>query len=86
VFITKSGQALITSIKRGKQSLEDFVIETGSEQDLGSSWTILSSRLDNHSPITPGSAFGISNKGLVAVVSTLLTYMIVLIQFKLSGS
>ena len=75
----------MTSIKQSKKNLEDYILETSPEQLLGHSWSILLSRLDNHSQIALGSAFGLSNKNLVAAFSVLLTYLIVLIQFKVSG-
>ena len=85
IFLTKSGQSLITSIKQSKKDLEDYILEIRPEQLRGHSWSILLSRLDNHSQIALGSAFGLSNKNLIAAFSVLLTYLIVLIQFKLSG-
>ena len=86
IYLTSSGQHLISCIDKSRWLLEDDIVKRGLERDLEQTWFILRSRLDHRTPITPGSAFGLSNKGLIAVVSTLLTYMIVLIQFKLSGS
>ena len=47
---------------------------------------VLCQRLNNEAPIAPYVAFEVSNRGLVSTFSVLLTYIIVLIQFKLSGS
>ena len=84
--LTKCGQDLIRAINVGKRDLEDFIIETGSGVGLGPSWSILQSRLANPTPITPGSAFVLSNQSLLAAFSILLTYLVILIQFKLSVS
>ena len=81
-----SGQGLIRAINQGKKDLEDFIIETGSREGLDQNWLILQNRWTNPKPITPGSAFVLSNQSLVAAFSILLTYLIVLIQFKLSES
>ena len=86
VFLTKCGQELINSMKKGKKSLEDFMILHEVDPVSYKSLKILEKRLSNHSPLSPGSAFALSNKGLVTTFSVLLTYIIVLIQFKLSGS
>jgi hypothetical protein len=42
-------------------------------------------RLDNPHPVSPYSAFPLCNQGLVTAVSILITYIIVLMQFKVSN-
>jgi hypothetical protein len=66
--------------------MEDFMIGATLKQDLGHNWLILQNRLTGQVQITPGSAFALSNQNLVAALSVLMTYLIVLVQFKLSGS
>lgn len=73
-------------MKRSKICLEDFMITSNIEAFPNESISILKSRLNNDAPISPYSAFPLSHRGLVAVLGVLLTYFIVLIQFKSSGS
>jgi hypothetical protein len=73
-------------MKEGNKNLEDFMIQHQIERECGQNLKILDQRLNNHSPLSPASTIALSNKGLVAAFSVLLTYIIVLIQFKLSGS
>ncbi len=74
--------------KKPKKSLENFLIQSNAEIVPNHSHTvfILIGRLDNHTPISPYSTFSLSYRGLIATLGVLLTYIVVLMQFKSSDS
>jgi len=72
-----------------KAALDEFAVKNKIPNDLVQAFCILNQKLENPSPISPNEAFSLSNKGLVTLVSTtsvFITYIIILLQFKLSGS
>ncbi len=86
VCLSRSGQGLINAMKSSKKSLEDFIIKNDLDTTHNRSLSILLKRLDNRAPISPYSVLSLSHRGFAATFSLLLTYFIVLIQFKSSGS
>ena len=50
----------------------------------GNKISILKEELSVHSPIAPFNAFEVSNRTLIGAFATITTYLIVLIQFKIS--
>ena len=73
-------------MKRSKKCMEDFIIKYNIETGSNNSLSNLMKRLDNKAPISPFSVLSLSHRGFAATFSVLLTYFIVLIQFKSSGS
>jgi len=71
-------------MKKSKKDLEDFLIKSRTEVVPNQSLSILMNRLSNHAPISPYSTFSLSYRGLVASFGVLLTYIVVLMQFKSS--
>jgi hypothetical protein len=69
-----------------KAALDDFAVKNKIPNDLVQAFCILNQKLENPSPISPNEAFSLSNKGLVSTTSVFITYIIILLQFKLSGS
>jgi hypothetical protein len=67
-----------------KNALSGFAVQNKIPNDLVQTFCILNQKLENHSPISPKAAFSLSNKGLVTTASFFITYIIILLQFKLS--
>ena len=83
-YITNAAQKLIKVIKKARMSLEYFlecVDKTGITKvgPLRHQLKILSD-----SPITPMSTFSLCNSTLLSTSATVMTYLIILIQFKLT--
>ena len=83
-YITNATQNLIRTIKEARISLEHFI----DYQDKAQISHIRSLRHHlrtlSDSPITPMSTFSLCNGTLLSTSATVLTYLIILIQFKLS--
>ena len=81
-------------MKLCKLALEDYLVCKTSEdyqyEDQNEKATIhnkidlLKDRLSNDSPISPYGCFGVTNSASLTGFVSILTYVIVLIQFKLS--
>ena len=84
-YYTKAGQHLATSIDECVETLKD--LQMSKPDDLSFNYMkILKQDLKDKSvsPISPFGAFSLSNSTLIGTFATILTYLIVLIQFKAS--
>lgn len=80
---TSAGQQLATGMRKCVHTL--YKIQILKDTKISSdSTSILYNFLheNSHSPISPFSTFSLSNKTLLGVFATILTYLIVLIRFK----
>ena len=84
-WLTLSGHGLSTSMKKCANQLERFKL-TKKDDDDWNEIQLLKQDLGyySESPITPKSAFSLSTSTLLGAYGTILTYLIVLIQFKVS--
>ncbi len=77
-----SGYLLKVHKKSAKQSMEDFFLIRGKKSnDLDYKRDVLSGRIDDVS-VTPYGLFEVSRSNLLGVKATLMTYIIVLLQFR----
>ena len=84
IWITDCGYRLSLSMKNCSYHLERLKISKGSvDQD---DFQLLKEELKYYSdaPITPLSAFSVSTSTLLGAFGTIVTYLIVLLQFKVS--
>ena len=84
-FITSMGQGLASAMRNcvytlKKNQIDNAFGDTKKKEKLDSIYQLL--RDNSHSPISPVSAFSLSNRTLLGIVATILTYLIVLIRFK----
>ena len=84
-FITTMGQGLSSGIRTCVYSLKKHQIDIDcpdkvKQDKLESIYQLLKD--NSHSPITPISAFSLSNRTLLGLSATILTYLVVLIRFK----
>ncbi|TRY78031.1 hypothetical protein TCAL_16703 [Tigriopus californicus] len=84
-FLSRAGQALIDGKQQALKSLEDHLLsqpETRADQDfrLG----VLIRRLGTKEAISPQNFFTLSNRSFLSGMGVILTYLIVLMQFKAS--
>ena len=83
-WLTCSGHGLSTSMKKCAHQLERFKL-TKKDEDLDELQLLKQDmRYYSESPITPESAFSLSTSTLLGAYGTIVTYLIVLIQFKVS--
>ena len=83
LYYTKAGQYLATSMDECVETLTE--IQINSHDDAKCPYLkIMKQDLKDKaiSPISPFSAFSLSNNTLIGTFATILTYLIVLIQFK----
>ena len=83
LYYTKTGQHLANSMEECVETLSE--LQMNSYEDANSSYLkILKQEIKDKakSPITPFSAFSLSNSTLIGTFATILTYLIVLVQFK----
>ena len=80
MYHTNAGQYLASSIKECAHKLDRIQMKRFKDDKLD----LLKQDLKNYctSPINPLSAFSLSNSTLIGTFATILTYLIVLIQFK----
>ena len=91
-YLTNSSQNLGTAIKKSLRTLDQLKMENDctkwkpdeSGKPVLARIKLLRKELKCHSdsPINPFSAFSLSNGALIGTFATILTYLIVLIQFK----
>ena len=83
LYLTSSGQQLATTMKACSHALDKTKIETTKEQH-SNDLKLLKKDLNHycHCPINPQSAFSLSNSTLIGTFATIITYLVVLIQFK----
>ena len=83
-YITNAAQKMIKVIKKARMSLEYFIecVDTNRLMKLGPLRHQL--KILSDSPITPMSTFSLCNSTLLSTSATVLTYLIILIQFKLT--
>ena len=86
-FITITGQGLASAMKQclyriKRNQIEAPCSDKTTKEKLDSIYQLLKD--NSHSPITPISAFSLSNRTLLGIIATILTYLIVLIRFKSS--
>ena len=86
IFLANCGQHLINEMKESREGLEDFSLDFQIDSKQQQGLDVLDRRLDNPAPISPYSIFSVSHSSLLATFSVLLTYIIVLLQFKTSGT
>ena len=84
-FITSMGQGLASAMRKcvyswKKNQIDNPVVDTTKKEKLDSIYQLLKD--NSHSPISPVSAFSLSNRTLLGIIATILTYLIVLIRFK----
>ena len=87
VFITIEGQGLASAMRECVYTLSKNQIDAPhsdkvQNEKLDSIYQLLKD--NSHSPITPISAFSLSNRTLLGIIATILTYLVVLIRFKAS--
>ena len=83
-WMTWSGQGLSASMKKCVHQLERLKI-TGKGDALDEIQLLTQDlRYYSESPLTPASAFSLSTNTLLGAYGTILTYLIVLLQFKVS--
>ena len=84
IWITDCGYRLTLSMKKCTYHIERFkVSETGVDKD---DFQLLKEEMRYYmeAPITPFSAFSVSTSTLLGAFGTIVTYLIVLLQFKVS--
>ncbi len=83
--IYQTGQNVEDSIKKAAVALENYILDENSEDSMVKArlQSVLK-RLERPNPISPCSAFALNNSGLLSVITVSLTYLIVLIQFKVA--
>lgn len=80
---TKAGQYLATSMEECTETLKDIQMIRPKEMNFNYIKVLKQDMRDKAaSPINPFSAFSLSNSTLIGTFATILTYLIVLIQFK----
>ena len=85
LYYTKAGQYLATSINECVETLRDIQMTKFRDANYYSIGIIRQDlKVIAVSPITPCATFSLSNSTLVGTFATILTYLIVLIQFKAS--
>ena len=85
LYYTKAGQYLATSMDECVETLRDIQMNKSDDVNFSRIKVIKQDLKDmSVSPITPFAAFSLSNSTLVGMFATILTYLIVLIQFKAS--
>ena len=83
LYYTKAGQYLATSIEECAESLRDVQMTRSEDVNFNYIKSLKQDMKDKAvSPITPFSAFSLSNSTMIGTFATILTYLIVLIQFK----
>ena len=93
--LTKYSNALHTSLLELKNNLNEILIETLDSSSTGFNvkeieicrqkiWIFKQELQLINSPLSPFSAFDVSNRTLISAFATIITYLIVLIQFKVS--
>ena len=93
-YLISSGNDLAKTMKVCKLALEDYLVCKTSEDyqyenqnekaTIHNKIDLLKDRLNNDAPISPYGYFGVTNSSLLAAFANILTYVIILIQFKLS--
>lgn len=84
-FITSFGQGLTSIMRKCGYTIKKNQINHPCSDKLKSEKFDLIYQLlkdNSHSPITPISAFSLSNRTLLGIIATILTYLVVLIRFK----
>ena len=83
LYHTSSGQCLASAIKECAHTLDRIKMANIKDEKL-TNIKLLKKDLKHYciSPINPLSAFSLSNSTLIGTFATILTYLIVLIQFK----
>ena len=84
-FITISAQGLASAMRECVYTLKRNQIDAPcsdktNKEKLDSIYHLLKD--NSHSPITPISAFSLSNRTLLGIIATIWTYLVVLIRFK----
>lgn len=80
---TKAGQYLATSMEECTETLKDIQMISPDEMNFNCIKVLKQDMKDKAaSPINPFSAFSLSNSTLIGTFATILTYLIVLVQFK----
>lgn len=70
---------------KAKAELEenlDGLKESSSDQRDSARLQLLLRRLSSRSPLSPCSFFGVNHSGMLGAAATIITYMIVLMQFR----
>ena len=83
-YITNAAQNLKRTIKEARISLEYFIENQDMAQIRHIGLLRHQLRMLSDSPITPMSTFSLCNSTLLSTSATVLTYLIILIQFKLT--
>ena len=83
-WLTCSGQGLSASMKNCAYQLERFNLTEKKDDSKEIQLLKQDLRYYSESPLTPASAFSISSSTLFGAYGTILTYLIVLLQFKVS--
>ena len=83
-WITSSGHYLSMSMKQCAHHLERYTFESKDIDDAEIQLLKEDMRYYSESPITPFLIFSLSSSTLVGALGTVVTYLIVLIQFKVS--
>ena len=84
VWLTDGGHKLSLSMKNCTHHLERLKITKGGVDEDDFQLLKEDLRYYSESPITPFSAFSVSTNTLLGAFGTILTYLIVLLQFKVS--
>ncbi len=80
------GQRLEDRRFRAKEALEDLYKAFGKDEDAAMcrEMGVLLSRMSAEGPLSPHAFFTVNHRGLLGIVGTVVTYIIVLLQFRTS--
>ena len=83
IYHTNAGQNLASNMEESSSTLNEIQMTRGKDEK-SNRFKILTQNIKDKSfsPINPFSAFSLSNSTLIGTFATILTYLIVLIQFK----
>ena len=83
IYLVSAGQRLANTMEACSHRLQRARIENTSDQN-SKNLALLKKELEYYcpSPISPESAFSLTNNTLMGTFATIITYLIVLIQFK----
>jgi hypothetical protein len=85
--LCSAGQRLEDWMEQSRKALANEVRRRCDEVDRQThyDWTVLDGRLGKSGPISPGSYFVVNHSGFLCTMSTILTYLIVLLGFKIGN-
>ena len=83
-----TGQGVESYREEARERLEDCLADKGLRRGMGaevlSSLELATARMESSDPISPYWAFGVNHGGFSSTMTTSITYLIVLLQFKVT--